>query len=368
MRIALVSPNRDAYSETFIQQHRKYIEGQVLFYYEGYLPKKLEGELLINPRTLRVKHIVKGHFRLNKFSLSELLILNSFKEKKIEVVFAEYGNTAMKLLPICKALNLPFIVHFHGHDASVISELEQASYYKELFSYAHFVIVVSKKMYSDFLKWGCPQEKLIYNPYGPRPEFFKLQPVYNNRQFIAVGRFTEKKAPYYLLLSFKKVLESFPDAKLIVGGEGELLQVCKNLSKQFGIEEKINFPGILTAEEFQRLLEESCCFVQHSVVAANGDTEGTPVSILEAAAAGLPVISTRHAGIPDVVEDGKTGFLVKEHDVKGMARYMVDILKNPAQAKKMGEAGRIKVKEDFTLERHIHIINDLIKKSVANDG
>ena len=364
MRIALVTPNQNAYSETFIQQHKKFIEGQLYSYYDGYLPKKLEGELLINPRKLRVKHIFKGHYRLNRFSLSELLILNSFKDKKIELVFAEYGNTAVKLLPICRELDLPLIVHFHGHDASVISELEQAGYYSEVFQYARFVIVVSKKMQADFLEWGCPEEKLIYNPYGPRPEFFNVQPEFISKQFVALGRFTEKKAPYYLLLSFKKVLDKFPDARLVIGGDGELLQVCKNLCSYFQLDEKVEFPGVLDAKDFRKLLKNSICFVQHSVIAGNGDSEGTPVAILEAAAAGIPVISTLHAGIPDVIEDGKNGFLVEEHDVDGMARCMIKILEEPDEARRMGKAASLKIERDFKLERHIRIINDLIKKSV----
>ena len=361
MNIALVSPNQNAYSETFIQQHKKYIEGQVYFYFDGYLPKKLEGELLINPRKLRIKHILKGHYRLNKFSLSELLILNSFKEKNIQLVFAEYGNTAVKVLPICKELGIPLIVHFHGHDASVYEELEQAEYYNEVFEYASSIIVVSKKMLSDFQEWGCPVEKLVYNPYGPRPEFFEVEASFKNQQFVAIGRFT-KKAPYYLLLSFEQVLRTFPDAKLIIGGNGELLQICKNLSQYFMMEDNVEFPGILNATEFRELLKNSIAFVQHSVVAGNGDTEGTPVAILEAAAAGLPVLSTKHAGIPDVIKDGKHGFLVNEHDVEGMTRNMIQILENPENARQMGIAGSNRIKEHFNLQKHLKVINDLIEK------
>ena len=75
------------------------------------------------------------------------------------------------------------------------------------------------------------------------------------------------------------------------------------------------------------------------MIAGNGDSEGTPVAILEAAAAGLPVISTLHAGIPDVIEDGKNGFIVEEHDVDGMARCMIEILESPDEARRMGKAG-----------------------------
>jgi colanic acid/amylovoran biosynthesis glycosyltransferase len=365
MNVALISPNQKAYSETFIQQHKKHIKGNIYFYYDGYLPKRLEGELLINPRKLRVKHILKGHYRLNKFSLSELLILNSFKDKKIDIVFAEYGNTAVHVLPICKELDLPLIVHFHGHDASVITELEQAKYYKEVFEYACSIIVVSKKMLADFKEWRCPAEKLVYNPYGPRPEFYNVRPTFNNQQFVAIGRFTEKKAPYYLLLSFKKVLEKFPDSRLIIGGDGELLQICKNLSCYYKLDNRVDFPGILNSKEFIHILKNSMALVQHSVVAGNGDSEGTPVAILEAAAAGLPVLSTLHAGIPDVIKNGEHGFLVDEHDVNGMARKMIQILEDPQKARQMGRAGSNRVKKEFNLSRHIQVINDLIKEHTA---
>jgi len=103
-------------------------------------------------------------------------------------------------------------------------------------------------------------------------------------------------------------------------------------------------------------------FVQHSLRAADGDSEGTPVSILEAQASGLPVVATRHAGIPEVVLDGETGLLVAERDVDAMAAAMLRLLREPAYAGTMGAAGRRRVQELFTAERSLGLLADILRR------
>jgi glycosyltransferase involved in cell wall biosynthesis len=92
-------------------------------------------------------------------------------------------------------------------------------------------------------------------------------------------------------------------------------------------------------------------YAQHSIEAASGDVEGTPVAVLEAGATGLPVVSTRHGGIPDVVRHGETGLLVEEGDVAGMARQMLRLLRDPTQAAALGDAARRHVRHHFSAER-----------------
>ena len=92
----------------------------------------------------------------------------------------------------------------------------------------------------------------------------------------------------------------------------------------------------------------------------NGDSEGTPVGIIEAMAAGLPVVSTRHAGIPDVVIENETGFLVDENDINQMASYILKITDDRELAKCLGEKGKAKIQDHFTMEKHLETINNLI--------
>ena len=368
MKIALISPSQNSYSETFIQAHKELLEGNIFYYFGGELPDKLEDGLVINSRKKRILDILKGHYRLNKFSLAEQALITSFKKNKIDLVFAEYGGTGEKMVPVCKKLNLPLIVHFHGFDASRKSELKIHENYKAVFEYATFIVCVSKKMEQDLLKMGCPPKKLIYNVYGPNDEFLKVKPRFLKPQFIAVGRFVDKKAPYYLILSFLEVLKEFPEAQLILAGDGELRETCLNLIRYYGVEKNISLPGIINRSQLQDYFSESLAFVQHSITSLNGETEGTPVIILEAAAAGLPIISTKHAGIVDVVSDGEDGFLTDEHDVQGMAGKMINFLKDKQLAREMGNEGRKNIEKNFTLQRHINVLNDLVKKSITKSG
>lgn len=367
MNIALVSPSKKLYSETFIEAHKEQLKGKIFFYYGGEIPNELEGVRLINSRKSRILDIIKGHFNINSFSLAEQALISSFKKNNIELIFAEYGTTGQSLLPVAEELGLPLIVHFHGFDASRYSTIKSNNNYRKLFNYASYVVVVSRKMEKDLLALGCPTEKLIYNVYGPREEFNEVAPKFSKSQFVAIGRFVNKKAPYYLILSFKEVIAKYPEAKLIIAGDGNLLSACKNLTNYYGLNESIQFPGIITGDKYREYLSESLAMVQHSITAENGDSEGTPVAILEASAAGLPIIATVHGGIPDIIENNKTGFLVDEHDVKGFTDKMLFLLKDKAAAKELGQRGKENIKTNFNLNRHIKVLNNLIGQALNNN-
>jgi len=360
--LAIFSPSQKSYSETFIQAHKK-LPFNIKYYYDGDLPTKLEGGSNLAQFNLGQK--VKK--KLNKkFNLTEHALINSLKAEKVDCVLAEYGPTACASLHAIKHLKIPMIVHFHGYDASIESVLaDYKERYKKVFAYAKWIIVVSRKMRETIMDAGCPAKKLIVTVYGPDPVFFNIHPSYNGQQFIAIGRFVEKKAPNLTILAFKKVLDIFPGAKLVMVGEGDLMPVCKKLVKDLGIDNHVEFKGVQTSKEIQTLMQGSIAFVQHSVVAENGDSEGTPVAVLEAQAAGLPVISTFHAGIPDVVINEKTGLLVEENDVDGMGNNMIRILQEKNLSKKLGEAGRTRIMKNFTLENHLNILKLAISEAIA---
>jgi glycosyltransferase involved in cell wall biosynthesis len=265
---------------------------------------------------------------------------------------------------VAQYLKIPMVVHYHGYDASinkVLADYKEA--YKKVFEYAKSVIAVSNKMKEKLMNAGCPADKIVVSVYGPDPVFFDNHPLYHSQQFITVGRFVEKKASGLTIRAFKKVADKYPDATLVMVGDGELLTDCKKLVSESGLEKKVIFKGVQSSTEIQRLMEGSIAFVQHSVTATNGDSEGTPVAILEAQAAALPVISTHHAGIPDVVIHNETGLLVEEMDVDGMAENMMTILKEENLAKKLGEAGRKRIAENFTLGKHLNSLSREISKS-----
>ncbi|MEA3377274.1 MAG: glycosyltransferase, partial [Chloroflexota bacterium] len=112
-------------------------------------------------------------------------------------------------------------------------------------------------------------------------------------------------------------------------------------------------PGVSSHADLANAMRAARGFVQHSVQAFSGDSEGTPVAVLEAGASGLPVVATRHAGIPDVVVEGETGFLVDEGDVHAMAEGMVRLASMPDLAGRMGAAARKRIEEHFSMEKSI---------------
>lgn len=359
--LAIFSPNKNAYSETFIQAHKK-LAFNIKYYYGGFLPTILEdGETLF-----RFNISQKLKIRTNKsFSLAEHALLNSLKREKVDCVLAEYGPTACAVLKVVKHLKLPLLIHFHGYDASTTAILQQyAELYKKVFAYATSVIAVSQKMKQSLIELGCPAEKIDVSIYGANPIFFNNQPSYNNQQFIAIGRFVDKKAPYLTIAAFQKVLEQYPKANLIMVGKGPLLGICKKLANGLGLTNNINFKGVQSMEQIQLLFSNSLAFVQHSIVAENGDSEGTPVAVLEAQAAALPVISTFHAGIPEVVINNETGLLVEELNVEGMAKNMKRVLKEKGLAEKLGKAGRERVLKYFTMEMHFESLEKIITEEI----
>ena len=109
-------------------------------------------------------------------------------------------------------------------------------------------------------------------------------------------------------------------------------------------------------------------FVQHSKVAPDGDSEGSPVAVMEAQLSGLPVVATRHAGIPEVVLENQTGLLVDEGDESAMAQAMSLLLLDPDLASRLGDGGRRRIKERFTIEHHLRQVEQLLRQVIDDRG
>ncbi|WP_052823444.1 glycosyltransferase [Neotamlana sedimentorum] len=361
MNIAIFSPSQNPYSETFIQAHKNELKGRVFYYYGRGSQIKLEGYARLMP-IWRYKYLMiyAKIFRKPSGFLWQEQLLYSLKLNNINTILVEYGTHAYHLKELLAKSRLPVVVHFHGYDASVRRVIKSCNYYKDVFENAKKIIAVSRIMETTLLSLGCPKDKLIYNVYGPQKIFETITPQFSKKQFVAIGRFTNKKAPYYTILAFKEVLKIHPDAQLLMAGDGLLLNTCKNLVQHYQLSKQVKFLGVITAEMYSDLLKESLAFVQHSITAEDGDMEGTPLSVLEASAAGLPVIATNHAGIPDVIVNNETGLLGDEHNVIGMTENMLQLLNNLELAKQLGIAGKARIKTHFSLERHINNLNAVL--------
>ena len=365
VNLALISPNKNAYSETFISFHKKNIDANITYLYGGALPEMSEdGEMVVEYNLFnKIRRKLSKQLLPGSLNFHEKKLLKYLRKKNTEAILAEFGTTGAAMVKVSKALNVPLIVFFHGVDAYLHEILKtQKESYQTLFREAACIFAVSNHMHRQLLSLGCPAEKLKLNPYGPADFYFDVTSNYTEKNFLAIGRFVDKKAPHITIQAFSEALKKHPEAKLRMVGDGPLKEKAEQLVKDLHIVGSVEFKGVLSPQDILPFYKDSIAFVQHSLTAANGDTEGTPVSVLEASAGALPVVSTKHAGIPDVILDGETGFLFDEGDVNAMTAAMIKVLDDMEHAKKMGQAGRARIRQSFTLDRHIGQIDSIIQQ------
>lgn len=360
MRIAIISPNRNAWSETFIANHIAHLRGVELVLTDGHLPKRdIDGKPILHPTLLkRVMQRVKGQ---QPDQVLRTSIMRLLKRRHIQVVLAEYGPTGAAMIDVCAEAGVPLVTHFHGIDAFHTKLLKENDNYRALFRAAKAIVVVSREMEQQLLTLGCPREKVHYNCYGIEVDRFSPADVSRSpKHFLAVGRFVDKKAPHLTLAAFAEAHKSDPELRLTMAGDGPLWESTRSLAKALGVADAVDFPGVVTQDQVAERMRHVRAFVQHSVITRDNDHEGTPLSILEAMASGLPVIATRHAGIPDVVEHEVNGLLCAEGDVHAMAQHMNALANDAALATRMGSIGRERAVERYGLKMSLNGLNRIL--------
>lgn len=304
----------------------------------------------------------KRNFILTRFFRSPLSLSNDHLQRKklLTAIGNNFPNAALihtgplaRLLHRhLKASGIPIVVHFHGIDAYAPKHVgESGTNYREVFADSAAVIGVSRHMCEQLISIGAPADRVHYVPYFVDPSTFAgATPGTSDCVFLAAGRLVEKKAPLLTILAFSEVVRKHPNAKLVMIGDGPLKDSCSQLIRGLGIKDSVSMLGSQPHSVVRDYMKSSRAFVQHSVVGSDNDHEGTPVVILEAQAAGLPVVSTFHAGIPDVVVDNETGFLVQEFDVQGMASKWSQLAESPVLAARLGANARMRILSDFSFE------------------
>lgn len=162
-----------------------------------------------------------------------------------------------------------------------------------------------------------------------------------NDSVLFLGQLNAEKGFFDLLEAAAIVSQRIPGLKLRCGGCGDINAVMSRVNK-LGIEGHVELLGWVEDEERLKLLNSTATFVLPSYV------EGLPMAVIEAMSRGVPVIASNVGGIPDVIEDGNDGRLVRPGDVKGIADALIDLLENPAKRTRLGNAGKEKVNRQFT--------------------
>jgi colanic acid/amylovoran biosynthesis glycosyltransferase len=347
-RVVIVCNNRPKPSETFVQAHiDRFAAGLPLVH--GWSPMAGSHRVLplVERLVFKVRRMVLGESPAVQTTAG---YLRAFRRMRPDVVLAEFGDVGVRVMEACARLDIPLVVHFHGYDASrtdVIDSLRDA--YRHLFAQAAAVIAVSSPMVQTLVDLGCPRHTLHHIPCGVDCSRFRdATPATSPPVFVAVGRLIEKKGPLATIVAFAEVARRVPEARLRLIGDGSLRPACEQLRHQLGLDHAVTLLGVRPPDSVAQELRSARAFVQHSLRAVNGDSEGTPVAVMEAGASGLPIVATRHGGIPDVVVDGETGLLVDEGDAAGMGRAMLALAEDPARAARLGLAGRLRICDRFS--------------------
>ena len=212
------------------------------------------------------------------------------------------------------------------------------------------VISVSHFSAARLAAVGVASSKIHVIPCGvPVPDEPIRRPPRAKVRRLAVGRMVAKKAPLLTLEAFRQAAGACADLHLDYVGGGELLPAAQQFVRDHALEHCVTLHGTQPHATVQRLLQEADIFVQHSITdPKTGDEEGLPVAILEGMAHSLPVVATRHAGIPEAVQQGVTGYLVDEGDSAGMAERLVALACDADLRPSMGVAGWHCAKECFS--------------------
>jgi glycosyltransferase involved in cell wall biosynthesis len=356
--LVLVRSHEFNYSETFVEDHVNCLTSELTLLYGYPFPRFRKGgqSVLSEDFEHSLKQaLAKGSVGDHIWTEYTAGLAQFLGRCGAKAALVETGLMGAFVHQACEKAGLPFAVHFHGLDAFGRDLLLQwHGHYRAFFQTAAHLVVVSKAMQTQLVSLGAPPSKVLHAPYGVALDVPRaLASGDPGPRFIAVGRFVEKKAPHLTLEAFAAVHAALPGARLTMIGDGPLLSTCRDWASRNGLSGAVHFAGVQSRDDVSRAMAESRVFVQHSVTASNGDSEGLPLAVLEAGAHGLPVVATRHAGIPDAVRDGLDGFLVSERDVQGMAAAMLRLANDAALAGQLGAAFRTRVEELFSRERSL---------------
>jgi colanic acid/amylovoran biosynthesis glycosyltransferase len=306
------------------------------------------------------KNLQRFNAALYKLTRKDFFAEDVFRET--DIIHAHFAPNGSLMVPVAEKLNVPLITTFHGYDIltnksaiSLRKDLNHAMFARrddELKEKGNLFIVVSDFLKQRALELGYPESRIKQHYIGVdvdsyaahcEPEFREPNTV------IFVGRLVEKKGVKYLLEAFKTVSEKNPLAKLKIIGNGPMIQLVEAaVNANAG---RIEYLGSKNHEQVLRAVNRSAILCVPSCTAADGNSETFGMVFAEAMALGIPVVSSWHGGIPEVVKNDVTGLLAKERDSAELAECLLGLLSDSNAREKMGIAGKERVSNLFDIRK-----------------
>ncbi len=287
------------------------------------------------------------------------------RQRNARLINAHFGPVGWSALPLKRALGLPLVTTFYGYDLA--PELgEEPSWPKrrqELFDQGDLFLVEGDFMRQRLVDLGCPADKVQIQPIAidlARIPFRPRLPSADGKVVIMfAGRFCEKKGLLYALDAVREVQHSGRNVQFRIIGDGPLSSPVRDFIHENSMGGYVRLLGFLNYQDYLKEMRQADIFLHPSVTAQNGDSEGgAPTTILEAQALGMPVVSTYHADIPNVVVPDKSALLVEERDSEALARSLSYLIDNPHLWAEMGKAGRAHVEAQHNLACEVPRLED----------
>lgn len=290
-------------------------------------------------------------------------ILGLSRKHGLRLLHVFFGTKAIDYLRALRGLDIPVTVSFHGRDVGECLTVPRFSRdVAAMFETVDCVMPRSEHMGRKLVEGGCPESKIWINRAGIPMEKFPLHP--RRREpgvpitFLQVCRLIPKKGVHDTIHAFGIVHREQPNTRLLIAGEGESRPELESLVREMALSSSVTFLGKLEPNRIPEALHSADVFVHPSVTAKSGDQEGIPNSMLEAMATGLAPVVTRHAGIPEAIQDGVTGWLVDERSPEQLAERMIWCGRNLEQATKAGQAAHDFVDQNLSIEKRMHDLDN----------
>lgn len=292
-------------------------------------------------------------------------------EHQPKVLHIYYGHKAAKFLPMVEAWNGPLVVSFHGVDAT---EAAYKGLYAEalpgLFSRATLVLARSLSLADRVQELGCPPGKIRLNrtpiPLDDIPRRVRKAPEHGEWVFIQACRLIPKKGLLTALVAFSEFVRHWPRAHFVIAGEGPQRAAVQAKIAELSLHQHVTLTGWVAPLELIRRFDGAHVFVHPSEVTSSGDQEGVPNAMLEAMAAGLPVVATRHGGIPEAVTHGEEGILVPERSPARLAEAFLQLAGDREMFARFSAAAAVKVENTYGLPRSIAALEDCYDEALAS--
>ncbi|HSD84974.1 MAG TPA: glycosyltransferase [Anaerolineae bacterium] len=314
-----------------------------------------------------------GHLAATLWLLHAALTLIRIGERKYDIVHAQFGPFglyALKLIQI-GAIDGALVTSFRGYDATKNLRANPRKY-AELFRRGRLFLPVSESLARKLVEAGCDPSKIHVLHSGIDCAKFKYtEPRRTEKQptrIVTIGRLVEKKGVTYGLRAVAQVMASGRAVVCDIVGDGPLRIELERLIEQFGVGTHVMLHDWKSHREIVAMMEASHILLAPSVTAGDGDEEGIPNVVKEAMAVGLPIVSTVHAGIPELVVDGESGFLVPERSVGDLAERIMYLCDHPEIWPQMSRAARRKVETEFDIGRLSMDLVALYAASIKQHG